>query len=81
MNNTMNGIIIDESIAKRLSSLQGGYADAIARGLDDAIGFILENIEGSGLDPRKLINVLGSLHNARTELMGLIPEEKKGGAL
>lgn len=78
MNNTLNGIILDDSIAKRLSYLQGGYADAIARGLDDAIGFILENIDSSDLEPRKLINVIGSLHNARTEFLGLIPNEEGG---
>lgn len=79
MSSTLNGIILDDSITKRLSSLQQGYADAIVSGLDYAIGFILENVDSSDLDPKKLINVLGSLHNARTELLGLIPDVKKGG--
>lgn len=75
----VNGIVLSEKVSEKLSFLQQGYAQAIAAGLDNAIGFLLEECNQGGLDPQNLIYVLGTQHNARTELLGLIPEEEKGG--
>lgn len=76
----VNGIVLSEKVAEKLSFLQQGYAQAIASGLDNTIGFLLEECNQGSLDPQNLINVLGTLHNARTELLGLIPEGMKGGS-
>lgn len=76
----VNEVVLNDKISKNLSSLQRGYAQALASGLDDAIGFLLEESNTGSFDPQNLINVLGTLHNARTEFLGLIPEEVKGGS-
>lgn len=76
----VNGAVLNDKISKNLCILQGDYARALASGLDDAIGFLLEESNQGCSDPQNLINVLGTLHNARTELLGLIPEETKGGS-
>jgi hypothetical protein len=76
----VNEIVLSEKVSKNLAFLQQGYAQALASGLDDAIGFLLEESNQGSSDPRNLINVLGTLHNARTGLLGLIPEETKGGS-
>ncbi len=76
----VNEIVLTDKVSKSLSLLQRGYAQALASGLDDAIGFLLEESNQGCSDPRNLINVLGTLHNARTEFLGLIPEETKGGS-
>lgn len=73
---TINGIILDERITQSIISLQGDYGKAIARGLDDAIGYLLEVVGLECNDPRKLLNILSTLHNARTELLGIIPEQE-----
>lgn len=75
----VNEIVLTDKVSKSLSLLQRGYAQALASGLDDAIGFLLEESNQGCSAPQNLINVLGTLHNARTELLGLIPEETKGG--
>lgn len=38
----INGVVLDDSIAKRLSDLQNGQATFLANLLDDSIGFLLE---------------------------------------
>lgn len=76
----VNEIVLTDKVSKNLSVLQRGYAQALASGLDDAIGFLLEESNQGGFEPQNLINVLGTLHNARTELLGLIPEDTKGGS-
>ncbi len=76
----VNEIVLSEKVSKNLAFLQQGYAQALASGLDDAIGFLLEESNMGSSDPRNLINVLGTLHNARTEFLSLIPEDMKGGS-
>ena len=76
----VNEIVLTDKVSKNLSVLQRGYAQALASGLDDAIGLLLEESNQGGFEPQNLINVLGTLHNARTELLGLIPEDTKGGS-
>lgn len=75
---TVNGVMLNERISKKLASLQYGYAKSIADGLDDAIGYILEEIGCEYKNPKALVETLTTLHNARTELLGLIPD-KEGG--
>ncbi len=80
MNDTnINGVILNDTISKKLSFLQGGYASAIASDLDNAIGYLLEKNGMECDNAKELINILATLHNARTELLGLIPD-KEGGA-
>lgn len=75
----INGVMMDEHIARNLAFLQKGYGVAIADGLDVAIGYLLE-IAGTECDnPRQLLNILSTLHNARTGLLGIMPD-KEGGA-
>ena len=46
--------------------------------LDDSIGFLLE-YSGYFYDNSKtFLDVLATLHNARTEFLGLIPNQKGG---
>lgn len=79
MNDTnINGVILNDTISKKLCFLQEGYASAIASGLDNAIGYLLEKAGSECDNPKVLINILATLHNARTELLGLIPD-KEGG--
>lgn len=79
MNTTkVNGVVLNDKISKNLSILQDNYAHALASGLDDAIGFLLEDSSSSNSEPKALINVLCTLHNARTEFLNLIPEEEGG---
>lgn len=80
MNENINGIVLTDSIAQKISFLQSGYSKAIVEGLDNAIGYLLENSVCCNLNPKDLLNVLSTLHNARTELLGLIPGEQEGGA-
>ncbi len=75
---TINGVVLNERISKKLAFLQTGYAESIANELDDAIGYLLEEIGCEYRDPKALIATLTTLHNARTELLGLIPD-KEGG--
>lgn len=75
---TINGVTMDERIAQNLAFLQIGYGVAIAEGLDVAIGYLLEVVGIECDDPKKLLDVLSTLHNARTLLLGIIPEEKGG---
>ena len=75
----VNGVIIDDTISKALIGLQEWYADALATGLDGAIGFLLENSNYLNGDDRELLNVLGTLHNAKTEILALVPHTEKGG--
>ena len=77
---TINGVVLNERISQKLSFLQKGYAAAIASGLDDAIGYLLEEIGNECTNPQKLINVLSTLHNAKTELLNLLPLKQEGGA-
>lgn len=74
----VNGVVLNDSIAKRLSDLQNGNAKLIAGFLDNSIGFLLGNSQYFCGAERELLDVLSSLNIARTELLGIIPE-KKGG--
>lgn len=73
---TKNGVVLNERISKKLAFLQDGYAKAIADGLDNAIGYLLEEMGSEYRNPKDFIATLTTLHNARTELLGLIPNEK-----
>lgn len=75
---TINGVVLNDTISKKLSFLQEGYASAIASGLDNAIGYLLEKNGMECDNAKELINILATLHNARIELLGLIPG-KEGG--
>ena len=74
----INGVVLDDSIAKRLSDLQNGQATFLANLLDDSIGFLLEYNSFFTNNSSGFVDVLAVLHNARTELLGIVPE-KKGG--
>lgn len=74
----VNGVVLDDSIAKRLSNLQNGQAAFLANLLDDSIGFLLEYNNFFTDNSSGFVNVLAVLHHARTELLGIVPE-KKGG--
>ena len=51
---------------------------ALAELLDDSIGFLLE-YSGYFYDNSKtFLDILATLHNARTEFLGLIPNQKGG---
>ena len=66
-NTTVNGIVLNDSISNCLLKLQNNRAASLAELLDDSIGFLLE-----------FLDVLATLHNARTEFLGLIPNQKGG---
>lgn len=74
----VNGVVLDDSIAKRLSNLQNGYANLIAGFLNNSISFLLENSQYFDNAEKELLDVLSSLNIARNELLGIVPE-KKGG--
>lgn len=74
----VNGVVLDDSIAKRLSNLQNGYANLIAVFLNNSISFLLENSQYFDNAEKELLDVLSSLNIARNELLGIVPE-KKGG--
>lgn len=80
MSNKVNGVVLTERISGNLYKLQDGYAGALAHGLDEAIGFLLENRSMIIGDSNEFLNVLETLHNARTEFLGLIPQGEKGGS-
>ena len=72
-NTTVNGIVLDDSISNCLLKLQNNRAASLAELLDDSIGFLLE-YSGYFYDNSKtFLDVLATLHNARTEFLGLIP--------
>lgn len=75
----INGVILNERISQKLCFLQEGYATAIAYGLDNAIGYILEEAGSECNKPKVLIEVLATLHNAKTELLSLLPLKEEGG--
>lgn len=75
---TVNGVMLNDSIAKRLSDLQNGNAKLIAGFLDDSISFLLGNSQNFCGAERELLDVLSSINLVRTELLGLIPG-KEGG--
>lgn len=77
-NTTINGIVLNASISKCLSNLQKNRAKSLADLLDDSIGFLLEYNSYFYEDSKAFLDVLATLHNARTELLGLIPTEKGG---
>lgn len=75
----INGVVLDERIAYTLQKLQDGGASAIASGLDKVIGYLLE--EAADCDnPKDTVNMLFTLHYARTELLALVPNEEGGKA-
>ena len=77
-NTTVNGIVLDDSISNCLLKLQNNRAASLAELLDDSIGFLLE-YSGYFYDNSKtFLDVLATLHNARTEFLGLIPKQKGG---
>lgn len=76
----VNGVVLNECISNKLGELQQGYAVAIAEGLDNAIGFLLEKTYIEDSDPKELLGVLSTLHNARIELLALVPTTEKGGS-
>ena len=77
-NTTVNGIVLDDSISNCLLKLQNNRAASLAELLDDSIGFLLE-YSGYFYDNSKtFLDVLATLHNARTEFLGLIPNQKGG---
>lgn len=75
---TINGVVMNDVISKELSFLQKGYAMAIAEGIDEVIGFLLENNASFAYDNQKILGYLTTLHNARTELRSLVPVEEGG---
>ena len=73
-----NGIVLDDSISNCLLKLQNNRAASLAELLDDSIGFLLE-YSGYFYDNSKtFLDILATLHNARTEFLGLIPNQKGG---
>ena len=77
-NTTVNGIVLDDSISNCLLKLQNNRAASLAELLDDSIGFLLE-YSGYFYDNSKtFLDVLATLHNARSEFLGLIPNQKGG---
>ena len=77
-NTTVNGIVLDDSISNCLLKLQNNRAASLAELLDDSIGFLLE-YSGYFYDNSKtFLDILATLHNARTEFLGLIPNQKGG---
>ena len=77
-NTTVNGIVLNDSISNCLLKLQNNRAASLAELLDDSIGFLLE-YSGYFYDNSKtFLDVLATLHNARTEFLGLIPNQKGG---
>ena len=75
---TVNGIVLNDSISNCLLKLQNNRAASLAELLDDSIGFLLE-YSGYFYDNSKtFLDVLATLHNARTEFLGLIPNQKGG---
>lgn len=79
MSKKVNGIVLNEQISENLYKLQDGYADALACEIDEAISFLLENRSMLVEDSNELLNILGTLHCARVEFLGLIPQREKGG--
>lgn len=77
-NTTVNGIVLNESISKKLLGLQKFRAVLLAELLDDSIGFLLENNSFFYERSKEFLDVLATLHNARTEFLGLIPNEEGG---
>ena len=74
-NTTVNGIVLDDSISNCLLKLQNNRAASLAELLDDSIGFLLE-YSGYFYDNSKtFLDILATLHNARTEFLGLIPNQ------
>lgn len=66
-NTTVNGIVLDDSISNCLLKLQNNRAASLAELLDDSIGFLLE-YSGYFYDNSKtFLDILATLHNARTE--------------
>ena len=62
----------------RTRKLHNNRASALAELLDDSFGFLLE-YSGYFYDNAKtFLDVLVTLHNARTEFLGLIPNQKGG---
>ncbi len=78
-NTAINGVIMNDIISKELSFLQKGYAMAIAEGIDEVIGFLLENNASFAYDNQKILGYLTTLHNARTEFRSLVPTNEEGG--
>lgn len=71
-------IVLDDSISNCLLKLQNNRAASLAELLDDSIGFLLE-YSGYFYDNSKtFLDILATLHNARTEFLGLIPNQKGG---
>lgn len=77
-NVTVNEIVLNESISKNLLGLQKSRAASLAELLDDSIGFLLENNHYFFDKPQAFLEVLATLHDARTEFLGLIPNEEGG---
>lgn len=76
-NTTVNGIVLNDSISNCLLKLQNNRAASLAELLDDSIGFLLE-YSGYFYDNSKtFLDVLATLHNARTEFLGLIPNQRR----
>lgn len=76
----INGVILNEDISQRLAKLQNGNAKSLASFLDDATRFLLDNYQFFDGNEKDLLDVLCTLHTVRTEILGLIPEEKGGEA-
>lgn len=79
MSKKVNGIVLNEQISENLCKLQDGYADVLACEIDEAISFLLENRSMLADDGNELLNILGTLHYAKVEFLGLIPQREKGG--
>lgn len=77
-NTTVNGIVLNESISKKLLGLQKFRAVLLAELLDDSIGFLLENNSFFNERSKEFLDVLATLYNARIEFLGLIPNEEGG---
>lgn len=75
----VNGVVLNERISNKLANLQDGYAAAIISGLDEAFGFLLENTESLSCSSKELLNILSTLHNAKMELLALIPQKEEKG--
>lgn len=74
----INGVVLNERISENLVKLQDGYASVLASGLNDVIGFLLENRVSFDGDSKEILNVLETLYYARTELMALVPQKEDG---
>ena len=77
----VNGIVLDDTITKQLSTLQSELASALSDGLSNIMDFILEDCVTLGThNEKKLLEYIETIHTTRKALLNLVPK-RKGGEL